>query len=300
MDKEFNIFAGVDGAGKTTLYFKQLETEKNKYFGLRVNIDEIVQAIGDWKNPKDQIRASKIALKIRNEYLENGYSFNQETTLCGKSIISFIRKAKDKGYKINLYYVGLESEQIAKDRVKIRVSKGGHGIAPELIERRYKESLENLKAILPIVNNLYLFDNTKEFKRIENNGKNTSTSELGLFGSEFNTRIISENNGQLGEQQLNSNSLQFGDTREMDKGIFSNQNSDGLSRTSNSNEIAGTDGAGDIREQYSEQDERRWSNRYGDVRRERDRPIQILQRDNDLKIDFKSNNEIIITSAKDK
>jgi len=165
--KEFNIFAGVNGAGKTTLYFKQLETEKNKNFGLRVNIDEIVQAIGDWKNPKDQIRASKIALKIRNEHLENGYSFNQETTLCGKSIISFIHKAKDKGYKINLYYVGLESEQIAKDRVKIRVAKGGHDIAPELIERRYKESLENLKSILPIVNNLYLFDNSKEFKSIE-------------------------------------------------------------------------------------------------------------------------------------
>ncbi|XQC05595.1 zeta toxin family protein [Arcobacter cryaerophilus gv. pseudocryaerophilus] len=165
--KEFNVFAGVDGAGKTTLYFKQLETEKNKNFGLRVNIDEIVQAIGDWKNPKDLIRASKIALKIRNEHLENGYSFNQETTLCGKSIISFIHKAKDKGYKINLYYVGLESEQIAKDRVKIRVAKGGHDIAPELIERRYKESLENLKSILPIVNNLYLFDNSKEFKSIE-------------------------------------------------------------------------------------------------------------------------------------
>ena len=167
MSKEFNIFAGIDGAGKTTLYFKQLETEKNKNFGLRVNIDEIVQAIGDWKNPKDQIRASKIALKIRNEHLENGYSFNQETTLCGKSIISFIRKAKDNGYKINLYYVGLESEQIAKDRVKIRVAKGGHDIAPELIERRYKESLENLKEILPIVNNLYLFDNSREFKSID-------------------------------------------------------------------------------------------------------------------------------------
>ncbi len=176
--KEFNIFAGVNGAGKTTLYFKQLETEKNKNFGLRVNIDEIVQAIGDWKNPKDQIRASKIALKIRNEHLENGYSFNQETTLCGKSIISFIHKAKDKGYKINLYYVGLESEQIAKDRVKIRVAKGGHDIAPELIERRYKESLENLKSILPIVNNLYLFDNSREFKSIDTKKDIENTSWL--------------------------------------------------------------------------------------------------------------------------
>jgi len=167
VNKEFNIFAGVNGAGKTTLYFNKLEKEKNKNFGLRVNIDEIVQAIGSWKNQKDQIRASKIALKVRNYYLQKGYSFNQETTLCGKSIISFIYKAKDKGYKINLYYVGLENEQIAKDRVKIRVLKGGHNVAPELIERRYKESLKNLKNILPIVDNLYLFDNSIEFKSID-------------------------------------------------------------------------------------------------------------------------------------
>lgn len=164
--KEFNIFAGVNGAGKTTLYFNKLQKEKNKNFGLRIDKNEIVQAIGDWKNPKDQIRASKIALKIRKNYLEKGYSFNQETTLCGKTILSFIHKAKDKGYKINIYYVGLENVQIAKDRVKIRVLKGGHDIAPDLIEKRYKESLENLKKILPITDNLYIFDNSKEFKSI--------------------------------------------------------------------------------------------------------------------------------------
>lgn len=121
--KEFNVFAGIDGAGKTTLYFKQLETEKNKNFGLRVNIDEIVQAIGDWKNPKDQTIAARIALEIR-------------------------------------------------------VSKGGHDIAPELIKRRYKESLKNLKEILPIVDNLYLFDNSKEFKSIKTKKDIENTSWL--------------------------------------------------------------------------------------------------------------------------
>ena len=35
MSKEFNIFAGVDGAGKTTLYFKHLETEKNKILTIK-------------------------------------------------------------------------------------------------------------------------------------------------------------------------------------------------------------------------------------------------------------------------
>lgn len=88
-----------------------------------MNIDEIVQAIGDWKNPKDQTIAARIALEIR-------------------------------------------------------VSKGGHDIAPELIKRRYKESLKNLKEILPIVDNLYLFDNSKEFKSIKTKKDIENTSWL--------------------------------------------------------------------------------------------------------------------------
>ena len=76
----------------------------------------------------------------------------------------------------------------------------------------------------------------------------------------------------------------------MGKVIPSNQNSNGLIRTSNSDEITGTNGTGDTREQLSEQNEGRGHNGYGDVRRERDRPVQILQRDiYDSLNDFSSN-----------
>ena len=34
-------------------------------------------------------------------------------------------------------YIGVESIDIAKERVAIRVSKGGHGIPYDAIERRY-------------------------------------------------------------------------------------------------------------------------------------------------------------------
>ena len=41
-------------------------------------------------------------------------------------------------------YIGVESIDIAKERVAIRVSKGGHGIPDDAIERRYYDSLNNL------------------------------------------------------------------------------------------------------------------------------------------------------------
>ena len=56
-----------------------------------------------------------------SEYLNNGVTFNQETTLCGKSIINNIRKAKKLGYQIEMHYIGLDSVYIAKERVKQRV-----------------------------------------------------------------------------------------------------------------------------------------------------------------------------------
>ena len=48
-----------------------------------------------------------------------------------------IMKAKEKGYFIELHYVGVESVEIAKERVKYRVEQGGHGIPEEDIERRF-------------------------------------------------------------------------------------------------------------------------------------------------------------------
>lgn len=38
----------------------------------RINVDEIVRDIGNWKNPMDVFAAGKIAVKNINRYLEEG------------------------------------------------------------------------------------------------------------------------------------------------------------------------------------------------------------------------------------
>ena len=62
------IFAGTNGTGKTTLYYQELENGKE--FGYRINIDEFVSSFGDWREAKDQIRASKIAIRLREQYIK--------------------------------------------------------------------------------------------------------------------------------------------------------------------------------------------------------------------------------------
>ncbi|WP_286312961.1 zeta toxin family protein [Romboutsia ilealis] len=160
----YTIFAGVNGCGKTSIY-KSVYYEENKD-EKRINTDEMVARIGSWKDSTLQLKCAREAVKLIKEYIEKGISFNQETTLCGKSIIKNIKKAKAKGFYIVVNYIGVESFDIAKERVKHRVSQGGHGIPEADIERRYYESLENISQIIEFCDEINIYDNTYRFKEI--------------------------------------------------------------------------------------------------------------------------------------
>ena len=159
--KKYILIAGVNGAGKSTL-FHVLEELKDMP---RVNTDEIVKQFGDWNSISDTFKAGKQAVKMINEYFDNGITFNQETTLCGNNILKNIKKAKMLGYYVELHYVGVESVDIAKKRVAHRVSVGGHGIPETDIERRYVETFENLNKIISECDRILFYDNTNKFKR---------------------------------------------------------------------------------------------------------------------------------------
>ena len=159
--KKYIVIAGVNGAGKSTLY----QTIENLKEMPRVNVDEIVREIGDWKNIADVFKAGKMAVKRIMQYFDEGITFNQETTLCGQTIIRNILKAKELGYFIELHYVGVDSVEVAKDRVKYRVQQGGHGIPESDIEKRYEETFERLNCILKECNLIAFYDNTESFRR---------------------------------------------------------------------------------------------------------------------------------------
>ncbi len=79
MIKKYTIVAGVNGAGKSTLY--QLNPRlRNEH---RVNADEILRELQlDWRDFSSVLVAGKEAVKRLNTYINEGISFNQETTLC--------------------------------------------------------------------------------------------------------------------------------------------------------------------------------------------------------------------------
>lgn len=189
MSKNLYLFAGVNGVGKSTMYNSQIEEGIKQ--SIRINTDEIVRTFGDWKNNADQIKAAKIAIKLRNHCFEEGKSFNEETTLTGKTILKTIDRAKELGYKIYLYYIGVDSPEIAKERVRNRVLKGGHDISSEVIEKRYYESLENLKKIISKCDYVDIYDNTDIYKLVFSFANN-EIIENSISSSEWAKEAIRE------------------------------------------------------------------------------------------------------------
>lgn len=160
----YTIFAGVNGAGKTSIY-KSIYYDENRD-EKRINTDEMVARLGSWEDKNLQIQCGKEAVKLIKEYISKGISFNQETTLCGKSISRNIIKTKEQGFYITMNYIGVETPEIAEARVKNRVENGGHGIPSDTINRRYYESIKNLKEIIAVCNEVNIYDNTEIFKEV--------------------------------------------------------------------------------------------------------------------------------------
>lgn len=65
-----------------------------------------------------------------------------------------------------MYYVEVNSIDIAKERVRHRVENGGHGIPDADIERRYVESLEQLRKVIDSCDRIIFYDNTEYFRCI--------------------------------------------------------------------------------------------------------------------------------------
>lgn len=158
-------FAGVNGAGKSTFYHAGFWRDPSMPRSLaRVNSDEIVVANGgDPRSDADQLRADREALLRIDHCLARRASFNQETTLTGRTCLKTIQRAREAGYRVVLYYIGIASAEDAVARIAHRVALGGHPIDEEAVRRRWRTSLRNLSRALDLCDEATIFDNTVEF-----------------------------------------------------------------------------------------------------------------------------------------
>ena len=104
--------------------------------------------------------AADLAEFIRQQLLANDISFTYETVMSHKGKIDFLQTARDRGYRVYLYFIATEDPSINISRVKVRVAQYGHDVAPDIIENRYYKSLQHLKAAIKKSNRAFLWDNS--------------------------------------------------------------------------------------------------------------------------------------------
>lgn len=182
-EKQLYVICGCNGAGKTTASYTVLpEVLECKEF---VNADEIARGLSPFNPEGVAIEAGRLMLKRINELMKEGENFSIETTLATRSYIRLVQQAQKKGYRVSLIYFWLNSPELAINRVKQRVSEGGHSIPEEVIRRRYQAGINNLFDIyMPNVDYWLLADNSRENRVVvAEGGRNLSTKtyEVELF-----------------------------------------------------------------------------------------------------------------------
>jgi predicted ABC-type ATPase len=185
------IIAGCNGAGKTTASYTILPEILNcREF---VNADNIAAGISPFNPESVAIEAGRIMLKRINELLADGVDFALETTLSTRSYVSFIKKAQEVGYQVTLLYFWLSSPEMAHYRVAKRVSKGGHNIPIDVIDRRYYRGINNLVNLyIPICDKWLVMNNVGETSKLVAQGS-TEFGEIIINSDIWNTILIQSN-----------------------------------------------------------------------------------------------------------
>ena len=156
--KIYTIIGGVNGAGKSSLT-GVLKTERAD-LGKIIDVDKLAVLHGSF------VEGGKAAVNMQEDFIREGISFTQETTLSGQRPLRMIRQAKEAGYYVRLFYVGISSAKEALRRIENRVNKGGHNIPEEDVLRRFNERNEALAKVLDYVDEAVLFDNENGFAAI--------------------------------------------------------------------------------------------------------------------------------------
>ncbi|QEM13822.1 zeta toxin family protein [Mucilaginibacter rubeus] len=171
------IIAGCNGAGKTTASYTVLPELLN--CNEFVNADNIAAGLSPFNPESVAFEAGRIMLQRIDELLDRDVDFAFETTLSTRSYVSLVKKAQQKGYEVTLLFFWLSSPQMAMERVAKRVSKGGHNIPADVIERRYYRGIRNLVYLyIPLCDRWFVINNMNTGPQVVVRGFNSSEKTI--------------------------------------------------------------------------------------------------------------------------
>ena len=175
------VIAGPNGSGKTSttrLMIKHGWAEQCVY----INPDEIAQSkFGDWNNPDAVRQAVEYCEEWREQLLKEHKDFIFETVLSSDGKVDFLKRAKEEGYFIRMFFICTQYPTIIAARIAKRVMEGGHDVPIQKIISRYEKALVNAIRVARFVDRAYFYDNS-----IDNqNAQLVFRTSDGLFAKQY-------------------------------------------------------------------------------------------------------------------
>lgn len=157
--QEIIVIAGPNGAGKTSFANEYLPAAQEGLVYL--NADEIAREIADVSLTTAQLdlRAGREMLARMASLVVSNTEFMFETTLASLSYARKIPGWQARGYTVALIYLRLPSVEMSIERVRRRVTAGGHSISESIIRQRFAKSTAYLEShYKPVVDEWYIWD----------------------------------------------------------------------------------------------------------------------------------------------
>ncbi|MDR3285972.1 MAG: zeta toxin family protein [Prevotellaceae bacterium] len=176
----FTIVAGANGSGKSSLY-EDVLSPNTVYFNGDLIFEQLQKKyVNISKESVGGAVASVLERTVLNA-IESKKNFAFETNFSVRMAVDMLKNFKENGFETNLIYVGINSTDIAKERVNIRTLKGGHDIPDDLIKFNYEEGCKNVNKYLPHFDRIVFVDNSS------NIGKSKIVAE---YDKKLQTKII--------------------------------------------------------------------------------------------------------------
>ncbi|MCE2519894.1 MAG: zeta toxin family protein [Alphaproteobacteria bacterium] len=104
--------------------------------------------------------AAREAQQQRRAALRSNRTHLLETTLAGFGALHHMDSARKVGFRVELFYVCVESPELALQRIRTRVASGGHHVPEPDVQRRFQRSQASLSAAISRSDEVRLYDNT--------------------------------------------------------------------------------------------------------------------------------------------
>lgn len=154
------VIAGVNGAGKSSIPGARIEAAGGQYYNPDVQARRLVQHDRSLSLASANSQAWKLGFEQLQRSIEHDDDYAFETTLGGNTIVQTLIEAGQADRQIQVFYCGLDSPELHIERVALRVARGGHAIPEQTIRERWKSSILNMMALIPVCYRVQIWDNS--------------------------------------------------------------------------------------------------------------------------------------------